>query len=121
MQVPDDDLKRLLVHSMAQGMRDVDMIYLFPTGCPAIQEIARDPPGARKAVVAFASAADAASAFQLLPGRDSADSLGRAQKVVKVPAGQFEGSSVRVRVLHNAVLPKRAASPVSSNGSKRKR
>jgi hypothetical protein len=50
-------MQRLLVHSLAPNMRDVDIIYLFPPGCPPIVEIARESPTARKATVSFATEA----------------------------------------------------------------
>ena len=50
-------MQRLLVHSLAPNMRDVDIIYLFPPGCPPIMEIARESPAARKATVSFATEA----------------------------------------------------------------
>ena len=56
-QVADDDMRRLLVHSLAPNMRDVDIIYLFPPGCPPILEITRESPTARKATVSFANKA----------------------------------------------------------------
>ena len=117
--MPEEDLQKLLVHSMAPGMRDVDLIYLFPTGCPPILEINREAPNAKKATISFTTAADAVAAFRLLPGQDSTDSVGRAQKVVSVPEGKFQGRKVRVRVWHSSVQPgRRSPSPV---GVKRKR
>jgi hypothetical protein len=53
-------MQRLLVHSLAPNMRDVDIIYLFPPGCPPIVEIARESPAARKATVSFATEARSA-------------------------------------------------------------
>lgn len=53
-------MQRLLVHSLAPHMRDVDIIYLFPPGCPPIVEIARESPTARKATVSFATEARSA-------------------------------------------------------------
>jgi hypothetical protein len=50
-------MQRLLVHSLAPNMRDVDIIYLFPPGCPPIVEIARESPTAHKATVSFATEA----------------------------------------------------------------
>lgn len=74
-------MRRLLVHSLAPNMRDVDVIYLFPPGCPPIVEISRDSPTARKAIVSFANEAEAARAFGMLAGQEGADSMGRSQKV----------------------------------------
>ena len=102
-------MQRLLVHSLAPNMRDVDIIYLFPPGCPPIVEIARESPTARKATVSFATEArsvpisncrlvshwtesrrsqrsvfpqaEAVRAFNMLPGQDDTDSMGRMQKV----------------------------------------
>lgn len=113
-------MRRLLVHSLAPGMRDVDLIYLFPPGCPPILEIARDAPTARKAVVSFANRLEAANAFQLLAGQEGADSMGRQQKVVKVPEGQFAGTKVRVRVMDVAANKRKDASaPADSPAQKR--
>lgn len=81
MQVAEDDMRRLLVHSLAPNMRDVDVIYLFPPGCPPILEIVRESPAARKAIVSFANEAEATRAFGMLVGPEGADSMGRSQKV----------------------------------------
>jgi len=118
-QVAEDDLRRLLVHSLAPGMRDVDLIYLFPPGCPPILEIARDSPTARKAVVSFATRVEAANAFKLLGGQDGADSMGRQQKVVRVPEGQFAGAKVRVRVMDVAGGKRKEAA--AADGSPRRK
>ena len=70
------------MHSMPDGFRDVDVIFLFPPGCPPIAELQRDSKAAAKAVVGFATEADAAAVFAMLPGRLKPDSMGRAQKLV---------------------------------------
>lgn len=101
VEVSDDDRKRLLVHSMPAGMRDVDVIFLFPPGCPPISDIQRESKESTKAFVAFGSPVDAQTAFDMLEGRVVPDSRRRAQKLVKVPAAtDFKNAQVRIRVLH---------------------
>lgn len=101
VEVSDDDKKRLLVHAMPVGMRDVDVIFLFPPGCPPISDIQRESKGATKAFVTFGSPTDAEAAFDMLDGRAGLDSRGRAQKLVKIPsAPDLKNKQVRIRVLH---------------------
>lgn len=101
VEVSDSDRKRLLVHAMPAGMRDVDVIFLFPPGCPPISDIQRESKQATKAFVTFGSPIDAQSAFDMLDGHVTSDSRGRAQKKVKVPAAtEFKNAQVRIRVLH---------------------
>lgn len=63
-------------------MRDVDVIFLFPPGCPPIADIQRESKQATKAFVAFGSPTDAQLAFDMLDGRVVPDSRRRAQKLV---------------------------------------
>jgi hypothetical protein len=72
---------------MPVGMRDVDVIFLFPPGCPPISDIQRESKGATKAFVTFGSPTDAQAAFDMLDGRAGLDSRGRAQKLVRFQAG----------------------------------
>lgn len=67
---------------MPAGMRDVDVIFLFPPGCPPIADIQRESKQATKAFVAFGSPTDAQLAFDMLDGRVVPDSRRRAQKLV---------------------------------------
>ena len=65
-QVPKEQLRKLLVHSLPAGTALEDVLALFPAGAPQPTATEGDCSAGGKAVLVYASAQDANQAFKLL-------------------------------------------------------
>ncbi len=70
MQVPRDDLRKLMIHGLPPGTPEAALRALLPAGAPALEGLqAGLGEGGRRALLVFAQPGDANAAFQLLQAR----------------------------------------------------
>ena len=81
IKVAKDDLKKLFVHRLPNGLKESDLTPIF-RHC-AFESIDGDL-SSRKALLVFKSLEDANSAFKDLSGAETTDNFGRAQKEVNM-------------------------------------
>lgn len=68
-QVPAEQLRKLLAHSLPAGTSPEDLAALLPEGVPRPLATEGDPGADKKALLVFASPADANAAFKALQAR----------------------------------------------------
>ncbi|CAL8460769.1 g300 [Coccomyxa elongata] len=111
VKVPKEQLCKLLVHSLPPGVAEADLCSLLPASAPQVEKVEGNCTTEKKVLLVFKNPQDANQAFKELQGEQHVDSLGRAQKIVKLNCGLGQQSLVKVRKMgaHNGMAHGRDA------------
>ncbi|DBA67637.1 TPA: hypothetical protein ACH3X2_001233 [Trebouxia sp. C0005] len=96
IKVAKEDLRKLFIHGVPQSAQPTDLLQLFEA-CTCAHPVVEGDMKERRGHLVFRHAGDANEAFKQLPGAQETDSLGRAQKLLKLTSGSCKGKTIKIR------------------------
>ncbi|KAL0053990.1 hypothetical protein WJX82_002016 [Trebouxia sp. C0006] len=96
IKVAKEDLRKLFIHGVPQSAQPADLLQLFEA-CTCAHPTVEGDMKERRGHLVFRHAGDANEAFKQLPGAQETDSLGRAQKLLKLTSGSCKGKTIKIR------------------------